>query len=122
MGGDRHRPGRAEAAITDHNDGTYTVRHCCTTSGRYRLSVRLADLHLTGSPLRSTCGTPTPTALGLAAAEATMSAVAAARHTVLGLFSRWRAYLPLARLWRTRNRAHGRGQCAHDAAPWPSGL
>ena len=98
-------PGRAEASIADHDDGAYTIRYICSTSGRYRLAVRLGEQHLTGSPFEIVVkGLPTSSALGFAVVEASLGVAASARHSVRGLWNRWRAYMPLATLWATRNR------------------
>ena len=57
-------PGRAEVAIVDHHDGSYTVRYMAATSGKYRLSIRLHQDHLTGSPLTIVVR-PAPSSLSL---------------------------------------------------------
>ena len=96
-------PGRSEAQISDHGDGAYTIRYVCSNSGRYRLSVRLGEQHLTGSPFEiSVRPMPTSSALGFAVIEASLGVAASARHNVRGLWHRWIAYLPLAQLVSTR--------------------
>ena len=98
-------PGRAEVAITDHQDGSYTIRYLTASSGRYKLAIRLGEHHLSGSPFEvGVRPAPSSLSLSLASADRALSLAAQSRHTVRGLFARWRAYVPLERFGGSRLR------------------
>ena len=113
-------PGRIECGIVDHWDGVYTVRYLCSCSGRYRLAVRLGaeGQHLTGSPFEVVVRLP-PAWSHLGAISMGELAIS---HSPRGLFHRWLAFLPLARLWAERNhsfRAVADGARCHVSPPIP---
>jgi hypothetical protein len=74
--------GSTLSSLTDHEDGTATVRYTCTCSGRHRVSIRLGDHHLVGSPfgIDVTVGDPAP---------CFATAAAAAQLSLRGALARW---------------------------------
>lgn len=83
-------PGRTVSTVTDHEDGTATVRYMCTCSGRHRVIVRLGDAHLIGSPFEVDVAVGAP-------APCFATAAVASQATVRGLLARWFARASRAR-------------------------
>ena len=76
------------------------------SSGRYRLSIRLGEQHLTGSPFEiGIRPPPSSLSLSLSTVDAGLTFAVSAAHTPRSLFARWRAYLPLDQLITARR--HG---------------
>ena len=94
-------PGRADCSLIDHGDGVYTISYVGSTSGRYRLSVRLGEQHLSGSPFGILVRTVPPWMLA-AEENAAAHPLSIYVHTLRGLFHRWLAYLPLHQLMEQR--------------------
>ena len=83
-------PGRVHVALTDHDDGTTTVRYTCSCSGQHRITIRLGEAHLAGSPFIVDVDVAirhNPALLALTKAQATLR----------GLFVRWATRSPATR-------------------------